>query len=102
MESFSDLIKAARETKGLILRQVAAAVDIDQAIISKFERGERKPSKVQVQRLAAFYGLDQQQLITAWLSDAIAYSILQEHNVVEVLKAAEEKVTYLKALQNEK
>lgn len=54
METFGEIIKTERESKGLLLRQVASAVDIDQAIISKFERGERKPSKEQVENLLNF------------------------------------------------
>ena len=102
MDSFGEIIRLARENKGLFLRQVAASVDIDQAIISKFERGERKPTKEQVERFAFFFELDKTQLITTWLSDKIAYSIFEEDNAEEVLKAAEEKVKYLKTIQNGK
>lgn len=102
MESFGEIIKIARENKGLILRQVASAVDIDQAIISKFERGERKPSKEQVEKFADFYNLDKNQLITSWLSDQIANTVLYEENIEEVLKVAEEKAKYLKAINHEK
>lgn len=102
METFGNLIRIAREEKGLILRQVASAVDIDQAIISKFERGERKPSKEQVEKFADFYKIDKNHLITSWLSDQIANTILYEENIEEVLKVAEEKVKYLKAIQYEK
>ncbi|WP_313804220.1 helix-turn-helix transcriptional regulator [Flavobacterium sp.] len=96
MKSFADKIKNAREEKKLLLRQVAAALEIDQAIISKFERGERKPSKEQVERFATFYNLDKTQLITDWLSDKIAYALYEEDNFTEVLKVAEEKARYLK------
>jgi ribosome-binding protein aMBF1 (putative translation factor) len=48
MSNFGSLIRTAREDKGLFLRQVAAELDIDQAIISKFERNERKPTKEQI------------------------------------------------------
>jgi len=102
METFGDIIRVARETKGLILRQVASALDIDQAIISKFERGERKPSKEQVEKFAEFYNLDKNQLITSWLSDQIANTIFYEENIEEVLKVAEEKAKYLKAIHDEK
>lgn len=102
METFGNLIRIAREEKGLILRQVGSALDIDQAIISKFERGERKPSKEQVEKFADFYKIDKNQLITSWLSDQIANTILYEENIEEVLKVAEEKVKYLKAIQYEK
>ncbi|MGH2664763.1 helix-turn-helix domain-containing protein [Flavobacterium sp.] len=102
METFGDKIRVARESKGLILRQVASSLDIDQAIISKFERGERKPSKEQVEKFAEFYHLDKNQLITTWLSDQIAHTIYEENNIEEVLKVAEEKAKYLKAIQDEK
>ncbi len=102
METFADLIRIAREEKGLFLRQVAASMEIDQAIISKFERGERKPTKEQVEKFAEFYNLNKNQLITAWLSDKIAYYILDEENGEEALKVAEEKVKYLKTIQHGK
>ena len=102
METFGDIIKNKRESKGLILRQVAYALDIDQAIVSKFERGERKPSKEQVEKFAEFYNLDKNKLITSWLSDQIANTILYEENIGEVLKVAEEKAIYLKTIYDGK
>jgi len=102
METFGDLIKTERENKGLILRQVASALDIDQAIISKFERGERKPSKEQVEKFAQYYNLDKNKLITSWLSDQIANVIYYEENIEEVLKVAEEKALYLKTIHDGK
>ena len=100
METFGDIIKTERENKGLILRQVASALDIDQAIVSKFERGERKPSKEQVEKFAEYYNLDKTKLITSWLSDQIANTILYEENIGEVLKVAEEKALYLKTIHD--
>ncbi len=102
MDTFADLIRIARESKGLFLRQVAASLDIDQAIISKFERGERKPTKNQVEKFAEFYELDRNYLITSWLSDKIVYSIMDEENGEDALKVAEEKVKYLKTIQHGK
>lgn len=102
METFGDIIKTERESKSLLLRQVASALEIDQAIISKFERGERKPTKEQVEKFAEFYNLDKNKLITSWLSDQIANTILYEENIGEVLKVAEEKALYLKTIHNGK
>ena len=102
MESFGDIIKNERESKSLLLRQVASALEIDQAIISKFERGERKPTKDQVEKFAKFYDVDKGRLITSWLSDQIANAILYEENISEVLKVAEKKAIYLKTIQNGK
>ena len=102
METFGDIIKTERESKSLLLRQVASALEIDQAIISKFERGERKPTKEQVEKFAEFYDLDKNKLITSWLSDQIANTVLYEENISEVLKVAEEKALYLKTIQDGK
>lgn len=102
METFGDIIRTERENKGLILRQVASALDIDQAIVSKFERGERKPSKEQVEKFAKFYNIDRDKLITSWLSDQIASTIYYEENIEELLKVAEKKALYLKTIHDGK
>ena len=102
METFGDIIKNERESKGLILRQVASALDIDQAIISKFERGERKPSKEQVEKFAEYYNLEKNKLVTSWLSDQIANTIYYEENIEEVLKVAEKKALSLKTIHDGK
>lgn len=101
MMSFGELIRQAREEKKIILRKVAAELDIDQAIISKFERGERKPTKEQVLKFASFYGLSEDQLIIAWLSDKVVYNLAEEDYAHEALKVAEEKIQYLKAKKHE-
>ena len=42
------LLKNAREKKNLKTREVAQLIGIDQALISKFESGSRKPTKDQI------------------------------------------------------
>ena len=96
MSNFGDLIRISREEKGLLLRQVAAELDIDQAIISKFERNERKPTKEQVLKFAKFYKLDKETLLVEWLSDKVAYDLQDENLADKVLKAAEQKIKYKK------
>lgn len=92
MNTFGDLIRLARENKGLFLRQVAAELDIDQAIISKFERNERKPTKEQVLKFAKFYKLDKDELLVAWLSDRVVDDLQDENLADKALKAAEDKI----------
>lgn len=96
MSNFGDLIRIARKEKGLFLRQVAAELEIDQAIISKFERNERKPTKEQVLKFAKFYKLDKETLLVEWLSDKVAYDLQDENLADKVLKAAEQKIKYKK------
>ena len=96
MDNFGNLIRIAREQKGLFLRQVAAELDIDQATISKFERNERKPNKEQVFKFAKFYKLDKETLLVEWLSDKLAYELEKENLAEKVLKAVEQKIKYKK------
>ena len=96
MNSFGDIIRKSREEKGLFLRQVAAEMEIEQAIISKFERGDRKPTKEQVLKFAKFYKLDKEELLVAWLSDKVANDLQDEYLADKVLKAEEQKIKYRK------
>jgi len=98
METFGEIIRNAREKRGLFQRQVSESIDIDLAIICKFEKGERRPTKVQVEKIANFFGLDKEELVVAWLSDKIASYVIDEENGEEALKMAEEKVKYYKAI----
>jgi ribosome-binding protein aMBF1 (putative translation factor) len=100
MSNFGDLIRIAREQNGLFLRQVAAELDIDQAIISKFERNERKPTKEQVLKFAKFYKIDKETLLVEWLSDKVAYDLQDEKLANKVLKVAEEKLKYNRQSKN--
>ncbi len=101
MKSLGEILKKAREEKDLILRKVSAFVDIDQSLISKFEKNERKPTKEQVIKLAHFYNLSEQELIVNWYSDKIAEELKYAELSSEILKVAEEKINYYKAHENE-
>jgi len=100
MKSFGEIIRQAREEKNLILRQVGAELDIDQAILSKFERGERKTTKEQVERFANFYDLNKDELLIAWLSDKIIYDLENENLAEEALKVAEQRIKYQRTIKS--
>jgi transcriptional regulator with XRE-family HTH domain len=102
MKSFAETIRTEREKQGLFLRQVAAALEIDQAMISKFEKGDRKPSKEQVEKIADFFDINKDELITLWLSDKILYTIQGEENAEKALKVAEQQIRYSKTKLSQK
>lgn len=89
-----EILRGEREKKGLLLRQVAAMLDIDTAILSKIERGERKASKEQIVKLAEILELDEEDLIVQYLSEKILYEIKDEELGSKALKAAEKKMKY--------
>ncbi|HLT32529.1 MAG TPA: helix-turn-helix transcriptional regulator [Aquaticitalea sp.] len=96
MDSFGQKIRSLRESQELLLRQVAAAIEIDQALLSKIERGERIATKNQVVALADFFEIDERELLTLWLGEKIAYEIKDEDIANDALKVAEEAIHYLK------
>lgn len=95
MNSFGDSIRKLREDKELPLRTVAAYLDIDQAILSKIERGQRKPTREQVVKLAAYFKVKEHDLLIAWLSDKLVYEVEDEDIALKALQVAEERVKYI-------
>jgi len=92
--NFGKKIRLLRESNNLILRQLAAAIEIDQALLSKIERNERKATKNQVLSLASYFKLDERELLTIWLGDKIAYEIGHEDFAGDALKLAEDSILY--------
>ena len=90
-----NLLKNAREQKGLLVREVAQMVGIDQALISKFEHGTRKPTKEQVIKLAQILEIEESKLLVAWMKEKILYEIGYGELALEALKVAEAEVKYV-------
>jgi transcriptional regulator with XRE-family HTH domain len=89
-------LRQLREQNELPLRKVAALIDIDVAILSKMERGERKLTKEVVLKLAYLYNHSADDLLVLFLSDKIMYEIQDEVLGEKALKVAEERIKYLK------
>jgi Fic family protein/DNA-binding XRE family transcriptional regulator len=86
------LLKNAREQKGLKTREVAQLLGIDQALISKFENGSRKPTKDQVIKLASLLGIDFETLMIAWLKEKIIYEIGQDEFALKAMNMVREEL----------
>jgi len=99
MDSLGETIRKLREEKELPLRTVAAYLDIDQAILSKIERGLRTATREQVVKLAAYFKVKESDLLVSWLSDKLVYELYGEQLALEALQVAEEKVAYKAYLQ---
>jgi len=101
LNTLGQILRKQRESKGLLLRQVAAAMEMDTALLSKIERDERKPSKEQVLSFTKYYKIETDELLLAWLSDKIVDDLQNENLAKEALKVAEKKVELLKKKKNE-
>lgn len=67
------IIKNAREDKNMMIREVAEALKIDATLVSKWEKGARKPTKSQVLKFAEILGLETETLLIEWMSERIIY-----------------------------
>lgn len=102
MLSIGKQIRKLREDQGLPLRKVAAELDIDQSILSKIERGERKASKEQIIQIARIFNVDEKELLINYLSDRVLYDLKDEDLATDALKVAEMKIKYMIKKQNGK
>jgi transcriptional regulator with XRE-family HTH domain len=86
-------IRELREEQNLLLRQVAAHLEVDTALMSKIERGERKASRQQVVEIARFLKANEEELLTLWLADKIESTIVEEPKVAyQAMKIANKKL----------
>ncbi len=101
-ENLGEKLRRLRQEKNLPLRKVAAALDIDVAILSKMERGERKLSKGIVEKLAKLYDHDAEELMVLFLSEKIMYEVGEEDLALNAMIAAEEQIRYNTAVRTKK
>lgn len=92
MKEFGATIRELREKKGLLLRQAAAELDIDTALLSKVERGERSIKKEQVIRIAEIIGAEKKDLLVLWLSAKINDVIKNEDYAQKALTISLKKL----------
>lgn len=96
MKNIGDTLRALRESKGLLLREVGAELSLDPTLLSKIERNDRMPTKEQVKALSEFYQDKKNEVVIAWLSDKLVYELQNEDLGLVAMKVAEKKIEYLK------
>jgi predicted nucleotidyltransferase/plasmid maintenance system antidote protein VapI len=94
MKNLGEILRKLREEKELSLRAVAEYLDIDQAILSKIERGQRQATRTQVVKLAAYFKIKESDFLISWLSDKLVDEVADEKVALTALRVAEEKVEY--------
>jgi transcriptional regulator with XRE-family HTH domain len=92
MKTFANKLKSLRLKKELLLRQVAAAIDVDTSMVSKFEKGERFPTKEQIEKLATFFKVPENDFLVEAFSDKLTYDLSEEPLALEILKRTIQKL----------
>ena len=67
--------------RGMLQRQLAAALEIDTPMYSKIERGERKAKRSQIPIIARLFKVDERELLTIWLTDKVLEIVEGEDDV---------------------
>lgn len=78
MNNLGQRVRELREKKELLLRQIAAYLEVDTALMSKIERGDRNASREQVTKIAEFLKADLNELLTLWLADKLESVVGEE------------------------
>ena len=90
---FAEKIRQLREEKQLLQRRVSAALEIDNALYCKIERGERRAKKEQIPAIAKILGGDSEELLILWLADQVIEIVNNEYELTnEVLAIVQEKM----------
>jgi transcriptional regulator with XRE-family HTH domain len=98
---FSSKLRELREKKGVQLRRVAAALDVDQSLLSKYERGERLPNEAFVKKVAKYFSFDANELLALLISERFLSQVGDSSLAAKALKIAEKSIKYgLRRLSN--
>jgi transcriptional regulator with XRE-family HTH domain len=85
-------LRALRETKGLVQRQVAAELEVDTAYISKMENNEKPVSRQYLKKLSVLLGIAEEELQTLWLAEKL-YDLAKDEEVgLRAMEAAGEEL----------
>lgn len=81
-----------REQNQLLQRQLANALDMDTAMLSKIERGERRAKREHIPIFASLLKANVKELFTIWMADQVYNLIKEEENATEILKVASKNI----------
>ena len=82
-------LRELREEKGLLLRQVAAFLEVDTAYISKMEPGEKNIKREFILKLAELYNASKEEMLILWLADQLFDLVKNEELGLKALKVTE-------------
>jgi len=98
-KTLGEKLRELRESKNLPLRKISAIVDVDVAILSKMERGERPLTKNIIMQLAEIYQYNSEELLILFLCEKILLEIKDEDLGEKALNIANKRVKILKRNQ---
>ena len=89
---FGGRTRELRTEQNMLLRQLAALLDVDTSIMSKIERGDRQLKKEQIPLLAQILKAGLKELQTLWLAGQLYDMVQGEPMADEALKNITKKI----------
>ena len=102
MDNLGETIKKLRTAKKLPLGTIAVYLDIDQAILSKIEKGHGTSTREQLVKLAAYFRVKESDLLVSWPSDKLLDEVADEGLALKALQVAEERLAYNAFIKKDK
>jgi transcriptional regulator with XRE-family HTH domain len=84
--TIGEKLRNLRAKQGLLLREVAANMEVDTAFISKLEHNEKTANKSHIKTLARLYKVTEKELLLYWLAEKVRKAISDEKFGKEALQ----------------
>jgi len=95
MNELGKFLRERRKELELKIAEVARLCRIDQALISKYEGGNRMPSEKHLRILAEGYDVEYIELRKLWVVEKVVSLVYDEYEASDILFAAETRIEYL-------
>ena len=83
------------EGKQLLQRHVSAALDMDNAMYCKIERGDRRAKREQIPLIAEILHTDTEELLILWLADQLIATVADDTTIADkALKIAQQTLKH--------
>jgi transcriptional regulator with XRE-family HTH domain len=96
MKNFGEMVRELRESNGLLLRELAAKLEIDPSFLSRVENGTKRPSRDQVVQLASILNEDKDAMLIQYLGERVVYELKDEDDLaIDAIMVAEKRIRYV-------
>lgn len=95
MKTLGQSLRELRKSRGLLIREVAAQLGIDPSLLSRIERGDKKPTRAQVIQLSEILQANPRDMLADYLSERVVSTLRDEDVALEAILLAEQKITTL-------
>ena len=89
---FGKFVRDRRLELNIGLREFATLIDLSPAFISKMERSEKQATRIHVEKLAKALEVQEDELLTIWLSDKLLITLEEEPSAQDALKLTEKRL----------